>query len=484
MLSFISFKSLSYGGEDGRLPYGFPDSTVKVMLTVLDLKYSKTPLFTKMDDQYLFYVCKGTWVDTTKSKGKSKALMGIVNEKQELILPVEYTKLYTPDATTRGYIEIEKNGKRGLVNYHTKKIIPCDYDVIYPSDDWTSIAIGKIYHDFYYLYATGKRELITDKYFMIGSWNINISRETSPTLLYDSYPKKKREDDDDNYFWYQATGVYITPSYLLSLKYLPAVFNGVDIKGNFQEGITDIKSEIKDSHHNKNIDLYSLITSFKYLAIEGRGEVIDRNYILLKDKHGSVRDYGEITEDNNAYLYFIDDGNESNDGIFTPIFINDSIVQLHYTTDTVLNFSKYDHLTQFSYYKINRTAKVEKLESNRIFDMTKFVVMGEEHFKGSFIKDMKTDDNKGMLSKSLDLEDLDLMRNEIYADYGLKFKTEKWNTYFSKQAWYTPKYDNVEAYLTEIDKANMKLILSYQENLKNSELLITQPKVVTYWYGW
>jgi hypothetical protein len=58
------------------------------------------------------------------------------------------------------------------------------------------------------------------------------------------------------------------------------------------------------------------------------------------------------------------------------------------------------------------------------------------------------------------------MRNEIYAEYGLEFKTTKWSKYFSNFDWYSPKSENVDEFLTEIDKANIKFILEYKKRMK------------------
>ncbi|PXX96133.1 hypothetical protein DF185_20335 [Marinifilum breve] len=55
--------------------------------------------------------------------------------------------------------------------------------------------------------------------------------------------------------------------------------------------------------------------------------------------------------------------------------------------------------------------------------------------------------------------ELDIMRNEIFADHGYIFKSKKWSDYFSKIAWYQPRFDDVSDKLTEIEKINIKRIL-------------------------
>jgi hypothetical protein len=55
--------------------------------------------------------------------------------------------------------------------------------------------------------------------------------------------------------------------------------------------------------------------------------------------------------------------------------------------------------------------------------------------------------------------DLKIMRNEIFARYGYKFKTGgKMDSYFQQQDWYKKQHDNVNNFLTEFEKENLKLI--------------------------
>jgi hypothetical protein len=55
--------------------------------------------------------------------------------------------------------------------------------------------------------------------------------------------------------------------------------------------------------------------------------------------------------------------------------------------------------------------------------------------------------------------DLKLMRNEIFARYGLKFSAGgEMDQYFKKQDWYHGQYDNVDQFLTDIYKQNNTFI--------------------------
>lgn len=61
--------------------------------------------------------------------------------------------------------------------------------------------------------------------------------------------------------------------------------------------------------------------------------------------------------------------------------------------------------------------------------------------------------------EKLSKDELDIMRNEIFARYGHKFKTEKWKNYFANQSWYIGQYDDVTERLSVIEKLNVQAIL-------------------------
>lgn len=59
--------------------------------------------------------------------------------------------------------------------------------------------------------------------------------------------------------------------------------------------------------------------------------------------------------------------------------------------------------------------------------------------------------------------ELKIMRNEVFARYGYKFKTGgKMDLYFQQQDWYNKQHENVNDFLTELEKENIKLIQSIE----------------------
>ena len=56
-------------------------------------------------------------------------------------------------------------------------------------------------------------------------------------------------------------------------------------------------------------------------------------------------------------------------------------------------------------------------------------------------------------------EELRVMRNEIFARYGYVFKAGgEMEAYFQAREWYRGQHRNVDAFLTEIEKMNIKTI--------------------------
>lgn len=59
---------------------------------------------------------------------------------------------------------------------------------------------------------------------------------------------------------------------------------------------------------------------------------------------------------------------------------------------------------------------------------------------------------------NFDNKELRIMRNEIFARYGYKFKTTAMKSYFDSQDWYSGLYGNVNEKLTDLEKLNIQLI--------------------------
>lgn len=80
------------------------------------------------------------------------------------------------------------------------------------------------------------------------------------------------------------------------------------------------------------------------------------------------------------------------------------------------------------------------------------------YFRGKYPQASMRQLNKDELRR-VPKSDLKIMRNEIFARYGYIFKAGgKMDSYFRKQEWYIPEYENVNDFLTDLEKENVKLI--------------------------
>jgi hypothetical protein len=464
--------------SDEPVAYDRLDSSIQKYIVQLDSLFDKTPYYTKVNDQYIFYVCKGKWDRPSNGIFKNEeALMGVADQDLNIMLRPAYTKIYNPDATVHGYIEIEYKGKKGLFNYTDGKIIEPQFDLIFPSDNPSYVAFGKTGNDHYGITPVSKEKYSGEipTYIALGEkWNFDI-KSKNLTLLYDSYHIYYAGDPN------QGRGVVLTPSYFYHLGFIPEIVEDISTADDVDFGVTS-----SEGHIVKTISItdkiFALITSFNEEGVDVRGWTINKNNLITVDSRNNVIGnqtfltgpnigYGPLCGGDGSGFHFLE-------GNLLEVFevVNSS-------------YSKYDYMTGYSYYKIKENGEIENMKSNRVFDFTKFVVMDDSYFKGCFSKhrsadEMYDDDDDEVgnmwLYDHLTLEDLDLMRNEIYAEYGLKFKTEKWQLYFSQKPWYKPAYDNVDQFLSNIDKQNIKLILLEKQKMAGKEDQITNKRIIGY----
>ncbi len=65
--------------------------------------------------------------------------------------------------------------------------------------------------------------------------------------------------------------------------------------------------------------------------------------------------------------------------------------------------------------------------------------------------------------KNLKKLELEILRNTIFARHGFTFKKKGYRQFFDDVDWYVPVSDNVEAELTPLEKANIKLFARFEK---------------------
>ncbi|MDO5986863.1 YARHG domain-containing protein [Flavivirga amylovorans] len=95
-----------------------------------------------------------------------------------------------------------------------------------------------------------------------------------------------------------------------------------------------------------------------------------------------------------------------------------------------------------------------------------FLEKDSDHF--SYKQTTEFEIMKDEYIRSLSLEELRIMRNEIFAKYGYIFREGgKMDRYFKKQEWYRGIYENVDDFLTDIEKANISAIQKVEQEKKS-----------------
>ena len=211
-------------------------------------------------------------------------------------------------------------------------------------------------------------------------------------------------------------------------------------------------------------NIYTFFTSIHEVGLDARGYTNDAESFITYNKQ--KRSFNKIDlNEHNQYDYFCGESNYQ--------LLNDSIVECIQNNTTKEQLYAWE--TVYTFYKINSDGSIHPLESDRHFDFTKFVYINESYFKGCFGTyidgyDYENDEKGNVWVRDhLTINDLDMMRNEIFADYGYKFQSEKWQKHFSKFEWYKSSYENVDEQLTDMDRHNIKVILKVRKLMLGKE---------------
>jgi len=410
----------------------------------------------------------------------SKIRFGLIDAKGKQLLATEFERIGNPGFIVDDHVEVKKDGKYGLFNYATNKLITPEFDAIYPSKIMEYIAIGQKGTTYYKIYADGKT-----KPFAAGQGAPNYARLlktyqfNSDSEFFGLWITTDALDafEKEEYYASYSSGMIVTPSYMTRLAVFPDLSPNLTMNWSEFGDHDSLNIDLIDSKQ-RNETVYSMITSFYSYTADARGYETNKRYLVTLDKTNSIQYAKQVLEYDNYNLQ-----NGCSNGASTPSvkFINDSVVAVKNYIEIETTGLPYSRMTQYSYYSIAADGKVNVL-SNGLFPMTNAIVMTKESFKGCFARQLTEEDAQnstafdedlGNLSlyrytDHLALADLEYMRNEIYARHGMKFSDAKWTETFSEFSWYNPKKSNVESLLTPLEKKNIQLIKQLEKELKNN----------------
>jgi hypothetical protein len=422
--------------------------------------------YAKIDTLMLFYVATGDWIFRKKEKKNPAARtfkLGVRDRSGREVIPVEYDKIYNPNGTIEGFIEVQQGDKKGLFSLSGKEFLPAEYDGIYPySADRQFVCIVKKGNDLMNVRPSG--EITAPQEYssfeltkLISNWAFEYPGKIIPLL----YPYRPTKYDRDFYIDENA-GVIVTPSYLLELGIMndeyrdDALLNDKSMGMDFQK--VSVVSTSTFSHR-----ILTIFTSFMESGISARDYHFERNDLVnVDDKLNPVSKISPFAERYEGVYNLCDDE--------TYREVDSSLLEVRYKKSNVLH---YDAMTQYRYYKILSNGSIEQLSNSREFEFTKYVKIDESYLRPCAVKYLDYQgyhDYNLLVYNGLSNEDLDIMRNEIFAEYGYIFKTDKWIKYFRQKPWYVPRFEDVKGMMSDIDRHNTQFIRNFQLQNKGNDI--------------
>jgi hypothetical protein len=445
--------------------------------------YDKVMYSSFIDGKLFFYVLRGTWEDEnwgengTIKKGTYK--IGLVTEQNEVVIPLEYDKIYNMGGTAANLIEVEVNGKLGAYDIDGHEILAVEYDAIYPykeaGDVWVQLRKGST---FGWLSRQGginmqKGSHKDESLFqtpiasnLINSWNFDSESNTVHPIF----------ETDEEFYEENGIGILFTPSYLYQL----GIAREFQRNWIFKISTFGFKSIVASVDKQEKLDggITALFTTFDEAFADARG---------YHDKSQDVVTVNEKMEKMDILPIPV-----SNDSKFCSSQIKFKLISnklLEVLTPGGNKYTAYEEMPNYRYYEISKTGQFTPLEIQGNFKFTRATKITEDYFKGCYSRyitsaeaaSVKEDNYFNYVSFGhLSIEDLDVMRNEIFASHGYTFKSKKWQKLFKKEAWYKAEFDNVDTKLTEIEKHNIKVILDMKKKMEGNEAKYTNKSFEQY----
>lgn len=430
----------------------------------LSRHYDSVVYYARVDNVVLFYVVKGNWINPYPQRGDDELegdrgdyIMGVVTSDNKVIIPVEYSKVYNPNGSFDGMIEVENKGAHGLF-YNTGGVfIPAEYDGVYPTRVSGAMAQVKKGDKYGWVDKNGKVSFDPDSH--------------ANKLLFQS-PVESRAILDwefrfpgpicllrDIYGDINGNGIIVYPSYVQDFGLTKSANPYMVVEGGneYGWGTNDltVKFEKVETISDK---LFGVLTFFMEAGVSAREYHTKLNDLLVVDKNLLIL----------SHLPAICDDNEYQD----PCGMTSSSCR---SIEQGL-FESHDGHGKFKYFRVSATGAVDELKTDRQYNFTKFAFIDERYFDRCESQSIRESANGNMMR--IYGVDLDVMRNEIFAEYGFIFKSPKWKEYFLAKPWYKPRYENVDKFLTEKDKANIKFIQEYKALHKDYKI---GRDTITFW---
>lgn len=226
-----------------------------------------------------------------------------------------------------------------------------------------------------------------------------------------------------------------------------------------------------DRNYVQNWDLSNKIT----ISIDSfAGDTIIGHSVVA----GNRRPFKGVYElKNKMYSFNVKEpGDDKYDGAFSfKIAIGGGILEGNWKAYKKIETPKRKFALKKRLFEFNPSVKLEDsyLDWEKV-KYDKYIEEGEKYIDESYLsttsKVYKYNPSVELLSKkqveNLTKADLFILRNSIYAKHGYSFKKRPLRVYFDRQSWYMPLFTDIKHLLTDTEKENIQLLLSYEEHAK------------------
>ena len=457
--------------------YNSKDTLFLQLISELDSMYGETPYFGRLNERQFFVVRTGQFSYQVRYfNGNYK--YGIADGDKKLLLDTLYDKIFNPGMVLNDCFEIALNNKVGIFNMATGEVLKPQFDYILPD----SVANSK--------YAYGLKD---GDFFQINKNDLSKTKIVEIDLH--QYLNKLSFDIHD------FKGEKLLNTYNHLDENGPEIGKGVVIPSSFYASLHLFNREYYDDvilveQDNESIDfgtesaaletntdgslsdkLWNYIVEVYESGIDARGYATQSEELIILNKEKQQTSSLTVVEGNSYdYGYCVESGYNLLGDTLVEKFVPINYDNKHY---------KYSHGSLKQYFEISEDGSITRLRSNRTYDFTKFVKIDESYFEGCYgwpiSKEYKPMEENIWVIDHLTIEDLDIMRNEIFADYGYIFQSEQWANYFSRKRWYKPRFQDVSDQLTEVDKHNVQVILKAKDRLLQNEQKIVNQRKTSYY---
>jgi len=482
-MNFRRFPSMNIFRPDTER-YG--ETTMKAFATAKSLKakYDTVIWFAHMGDNTYYYVVNGQWdleqnfYPRYRNSPKKPYKMGLVGPDLKEVIPAQYTMIHTINDLFPGMVEVEKDGKKGLFDLNGKNVLPVNYDQIILIKDNAALAVLRNGNDYYYLQkdmtVSDKVDLKVANFFPKIK---DIGRDLNVHNRAFAVPMEYNSRDE-----YSA--IYLPPSYLVDLGMTGRLMefkNPFRKVGDYSEDFTqEYNIGYTNTVNLSNNWLSVLFYSIEELFISGRGQMYNgKNLVILDKKKNKVYSYNFETD----YRRQRDFGESTAIGcdVNNIRVLNDSMYEVK--TGAVIYADMYDPAKvlvggTYYHYLIMRGGKLEELPNERYFGFTKYRKMDDSYLNGCYELSIgRVAADKDIKINRITPDLLLYIKNEIYAEYGYRFKDTRWQHVFEDMPAYCnkdgkpiPGKVSVDDSLTDVDKYNINWITQKLKGAKTSIL--------------